>query len=76
MQMDIQQAITLLIVIVAAAYLGWRVWRQATGKTDGCDGCGGGCGKPVTTNPAVRPAPQATPLVTLSPPPRRPNNSV
>jgi hypothetical protein len=70
--MDIQQAIAFLIVTVAAAYLGWRLWRQATGKSDGCDGCAGSCGKPVTPSPAVRPAPKATPLVTLGPPPRRP----
>ena len=68
--MDVQQAITLFIVTIAALYLGGRLWRQATNKSgDTCDGCGS-CGKP-TPSPAVRPAPQAKPLITLGPPPKR-----
>ncbi len=68
--MDLQQAITLLIVAIAVLYLGGRLWRQATNKNgDPCDGCGS-CGKP-TTAPALRPAPEAKPLITLGPPPKR-----
>lgn len=68
--MDLQQAITLIIVIIAALYLGGRLWRQATNKNgDTCDGCGS-CGK-STASADVRPAPQAKPLITLGPPPKR-----
>ena len=69
--MDIQQIITFLIVAVAATFLAHRLWKQAKGGEDACGGCGGGCGKPITPNTAVRPAPKATPLITLGPPPPR-----
>ena len=61
--MDAQQIITFGIVAVAAVSLARRLWKSAQGH--GCDGCAGACGKPVT-NKAVRPAPQAVTLVTLS----------
>lgn len=79
--MDFQQIATLFLVAIAAFFLARRLWRQAQGKGDGeCGGCGGACGKPVSAgaNAASRPAPQATPLITLggasgnrpAPPPR------
>ncbi len=68
--MDIQQLITFGIVAFAAASLGSRLWKSAQGE--GCDGCGGGCGRPVGKPGAsgIRPVPQAIPLVTLSVRPR------
>lgn len=66
--MDVQQIVTFAIVAVAASFLGSRLWKQAQGN--GCDGCGGACGKPVA-KPGVRPAPQAVLLVTLSARPKR-----
>jgi hypothetical protein len=72
--MDVQQIITFLIVAVAATFLARRLWGQAKGTEDACGGCGGGCGKPVKPDAkptAVRPAPKATPLITLGPPPPR-----
>lgn len=68
--MELQQVITLIIVAIAAFYLGGRLWRQATNKSgDACDGCGS-CGKPAPSS-VTRPAPQAKPLITLGPPPKR-----
>lgn len=61
--MDVQQLITLGIVAVAAVSVSRRLWKSAKGE--GCDGCSGACGKPTSKN-GIRPAPQATPLVTLS----------
>jgi hypothetical protein len=61
--MDVQQAITLGIVAVAGTTLVRRVWRSVSSKDGGhCAGCGE-CGRPP--RPDVRPAPKATPLVTL-----------
>jgi len=66
--MDAQQIITLGIVAVAASFLGKSLWKSAQGN--GCDGCAGACGKPVT-NKSIRPAPQATPLIALAVRPKR-----
>lgn len=61
--MDIQQIVSLIFVAAAAAFLGLRLWRQARGKSGGsCGGCGE-CGRPAPAG--QRPAPQATPLVSL-----------
>ena len=64
--MDIQQIITLLIVLVAVISLGRRLLAQTKGDAGSCGGCGGACGKSEAKTTAVRPAPQATPLITLS----------
>jgi hypothetical protein len=70
--MDLQQVIALGIVGVAAGSLAWRLWRQVRAARDGdtCGGCGV-CGKPALRPNGVRPAPQATPLVSLSAAPGR-----
>nr|CAA9287476.1 hypothetical protein AVDCRST_MAG63-4111 [uncultured Armatimonadetes bacterium] len=62
--MDVQQIVALGIVAVAAGSLVLRLWRQTRGKSGGgsCPGCGE-CGRPPL--PAARPAPKATPLITL-----------
>jgi len=61
--MDVQQAITLGIVGVAAVSLGTRAYRQLkAGGAGHCAGCGE-CGR--QPRPDVRPAPKVTPLVTL-----------
>ncbi|MES2459531.1 MAG: hypothetical protein V4671_03050 [Armatimonadota bacterium] len=68
---DIQQLGALAIVAAAAGSLGVRAWKHARGTSGGnCPGCGE-CGR--EPNPNLRPAPKATPLVTLSQgaPPRR-----
>jgi hypothetical protein len=62
--MDIQQGITLGIVAIAGVSLGTRAYHQMRGTGGGhCAGCGE-CGR--QPRPDVRPAPKATPLVTLS----------
>ncbi|MBC8102487.1 MAG: hypothetical protein H7Z41_07845 [Cytophagales bacterium] len=68
---DIQQALTFVIVLAAAASLGLRIWKHARGTSGGsCSGCGE-CGR--DPNPNLRPALKPVPLVTLSStaPPRR-----
>jgi len=43
--MDIQQTLSLLIVVIAAAYLGrnaYRAWKRLRGGRSGCES---GCGK-------------------------------
>lgn len=65
MTADVQQIFALALVALAAASVGLRLWRQARGKAAGggsCPGCGE-CGRPRATG--ARPAPKATPLVTL-----------
>ena len=39
-----QLVVTLAIVAVAAAYLGWRGWRLLRRKSGGCGTSCGGCG--------------------------------
>jgi len=73
--MDVQQIITLAIVLVAAIAIARQLWRQIKGDPGSCGGCGGACGKKTTETPSsIRPAPQPTQLVTLSVRPRRINN--
>lgn len=72
--MDVQQLISLLVVTAAASHLAWYGLRKIKRSRDGdfCGGCGS-CGKPALETRNVtqtRPAPQATPLITLSAPPR------
>lgn len=69
--MDFQQVASLAIVGVAASVVARRVYGHLRGTAGGhCAGCGE-CGR--TPRPDVRPAPKATPLVSLSlaAPPRR-----
>jgi hypothetical protein len=69
--MDGQQLATLGIVAVAGGSLALRAYRQIKGEGGGhCAGCGE-CGR--APRPDFRPAPRATPLVSLSAggPPRR-----
>ncbi len=61
--MDVQQAATLGIVAVAAVSVGSRFYKHLRGA-GGCSGCGE-CGREPKANAGVRPAPKATPLVTL-----------
>ncbi len=63
--MDLQEIAALALVALAAGWLLVRLWRQITGKKTGagCPGCNE-CGRPVLGADG-RPAPKATPLVTL-----------
>jgi hypothetical protein len=63
MSPEVQQIAALVLVALAAVSVAWRAWRaRFSGKSGGsCPGCGE-CGRP----PADRPAPKATPLVTLT----------
>ncbi|MEI6431088.1 MAG: hypothetical protein WCP07_02800 [bacterium] len=74
--MDVQQIISLLIVASAGAHLLWYVLHKIKRSREGdfCGGCGS-CGKPTPSESNVRSAPQATPLITLSAPPRRGRSS-
>lgn len=64
---DAQQIAVFVLVAAAALWLGFRTWKHTKGGA--CDGCGE-CGR--EPDPKLRPAPKATPLVTLSQtPPRR-----
>ncbi|MDX1934277.1 MAG: hypothetical protein SFU56_16875 [Capsulimonadales bacterium] len=68
---DWQQSVTLGAVLVASLFLLRHIVRSVRPNgEEGCAGCGG-CGKPNEHRPGLRPAPQAKPLVTLSPAPRR-----
>ena len=40
--MMIQQAIILVLFIVAAGYISWKMWKSFAGSKDG--GCAKGCG--------------------------------
>jgi hypothetical protein len=72
--MDFQQAIALILVAVAALFLGRYLWKSVSvNGEDACSGCGG-CGKPMPKPAGVRTPPQTTPLIGLSVPPRRKNH--
>jgi hypothetical protein len=65
---DAQEMAALGLVALAAVWLARRLWLQARGGADagaGCPGCGE-CGRAASPAAGARPAPKATPLVTLS----------